>query len=119
MKPVLKYSPLNIQQTRELATLISAGIATAKAWEKSSASQHPAGQSILKALRKGTSLAAAFKRFGLVNNPQQIFLAAADDAGYLPSALIRLATEALADPDRAASDVRRRTPDRRNRQAKH
>jgi type II secretory pathway component PulF len=93
MKPILKSPPLNMQQTRELATMVEAGISIADAWEKSSASQHLAGQSILKALRQGTKLAVAFRRFGLVTAPQQIFLAAADDAGSLPSALLRLATE--------------------------
>ena len=73
--------------------MVEAGISIADAWEKSSASQHPAGKSILKALRQGTSLAVAFRRFGVVTAPQQIFLAAADDAGSLPSAMLRLATE--------------------------
>jgi len=73
--------------------MVSAGISIADAWEKSSACQHRVGQSVLKALRQGTSLAVTFKHFGLVTAPQQIFLAAAEDAGTLPAALLRLATE--------------------------
>ncbi|NKB32674.1 MAG: hypothetical protein GKR91_06215 [Pseudomonadales bacterium] len=93
MKPILKSLPLTMQQTRELTTLVSAGLSIAEAWQKSSAIQHPAGKSVLKALQQGSSLAASFRRFGLVTAPQQIFLAAADDAGALSDALLRLATE--------------------------
>ena len=93
MKKILKSSPLNSQQTRELTTMISSGISIADAWEKTSAIKHPSGQSVLKALRRGTSLAAAFRRSGLVTAPQQIFLAAAEDAGSLSEALLRLADE--------------------------
>ena len=73
--------------------MITTGIPMAQAWEKSSASDHRAGQLILAALRKGSALAQALGRFGMVTPAQQIFLMAADDAGRLDSALLRLAAD--------------------------
>ena len=84
---------LSKQQARELTAMFSAGIPIADAWEKSSAIEHPKGKSVLKSLRQGSSLALSLKRFDLVTAPQHIFLAAAENAGTLSEALLRLATE--------------------------
>jgi type II secretory pathway component PulF len=73
--------------------MASAGIATAAAWEKSSAGLHGAGPPILALLQKGLSLSQAMGRYGLLTPAQQVFLSAADDAGCLPAALLRLASE--------------------------
>ena len=93
MKPAHKYPPLSPQQIRELSTLISAGIATVQAWEKSSISLHPASPVILALLQKGTNLVRTMGHYGLLTAAQRIFLAASDNAGQLPAALQRLATE--------------------------
>ena len=93
VKPAHKYPPLSPQQIRELSTLISAGIATVQAWEKSSASLHPASPVILALLQKGTSLARAMGHYGLLTAAHGIFLATPDNACHLPAALQRLATE--------------------------
>lgn len=73
--------------------MISAGIAIVQAWEKSSASLHPASPVILALLQKGTTLARAMGHCGLLTAAQGIFLAASDDAGHLSAALQRLAAE--------------------------
>lgn len=73
--------------------MVSAGIATAAAWEKSSAALHTSGSPILALLQKGLSLSQAMGRYGLLTPSQQIFLSASDNAGCLPAALLRLASE--------------------------
>jgi type II secretory pathway component PulF len=84
---------LSTQQAREFTTLLSAGIPIADAWEKSSAIEQPKGKSVLKSLRQGSTLAISLKRFNLVTEPQRIYIAAAENAGTLSEALLRLATE--------------------------
>jgi len=54
-----KYLSLDSQKLREVGTLVSAGVSMAQAWEKSSAKNHIAGNSILSLLTRGKTLSAA------------------------------------------------------------
>ncbi len=87
------YTPLSSQQLRELATLASAGVSIAEAWEKSSAKDHLAGNSVLALLKRGRSLSEALFQFGLLSPSQKIVLAAAENCGELSAALLRFATD--------------------------
>lgn len=88
-----KYPPLDSQQLRELATLVSAGVSMAQAWEKSSAKNHLAGNSILSLLTRGKTLSAALFQFSLVSPSQKIVIHAAENSGELPATLIQLADD--------------------------
>jgi type II secretory pathway component PulF len=88
-----KYLPLDPQQLRELATLVSAGVSTAQAWEKSSAKNHLAGNSILSLLTRGKTLSTALFQFSLVSPSQRIVILAAENSGELPATLGQLADE--------------------------
>lgn len=92
-KARFKYRPLQAQELRELATLITSGIPISEAWTKSSAMTHPAARTILQQLEKGSSLPTALKFLNLVNMPQQIYLDASNDSGTLSEALQRLASD--------------------------
>ena len=92
-KAMPKYPPLGSQQLRELATLVSAGVSIAEAWEKSSAKNHLAGNSILSLLTRGKTLSEALFQFALVSPPQKIVILAAENSGELPAALIQLADD--------------------------
>lgn len=86
-----KYPPLDSQQLRELATLVSAGISIAEAWEKSSAKNHLAGNSVLALLTRGKTLSEALFQFALISPSQKIVILAAENSGELPATLIQLA----------------------------
>lgn len=91
---IARTKSLTPQQLRELATLVSTGVPIASAWEKSSAFNHPSGTSVHRLLNQGSSLSQSLSRTKLLTSTQRIVLAAADDSGKQPEALLRLAADA-------------------------